>query len=198
MKNGYGYTIFFVLVVSAFFTAFLAAVNAYYLPKIEKNKELFVKKAILELFELPTEGTDEQIEQLYANRVKEKKLNGMDINAKVDEAGEAVAYALPFKGPGLWGSISGYVAYDTSFSEIEGVIFTEHQETPGLGARIDEKRFRDQFKDIAIGPTQKLAYKKDGVGELDAITGATITSRAVLELVQDTSEIAYKSKEVTP
>lgn len=61
--------------------------------------------------------------------------------------------------------------------KITGLYILKHAETPGLGAKIEEKWFTDQFKDKSLAKT-KISVKKDG-GDIDQITGATITPRAV-------------------
>lgn len=58
----------------------------------------------------------------------------------------------------------------------------EQQETPGLGTKVAASPFRDQFEGRSIEKT-RWAVKKDG-GDLDAITGATISSRAVADAVR--------------
>lgn len=57
---------------------------------------------------------------------------------------------------------------------ITGVSVIDHAETSGLGAKITETSFTDQF----IGQTEGMAVTKDG-GTIDAITAATISSRAM-------------------
>ena len=56
-------------------------------------------------------------------------------------------------------------------------------ETPGLGSKTKEPKFRDQFRDKKAADTRWAAVTKDG-GEIQAITGATISSRAVTEAVK--------------
>lgn len=70
---------------------------------------------------------------------------------------------------------------DGSISNIEVL---EHKETPGLGTKIATPRFKDQFKGLKIAdiPGEKLKVKKDG-GTVDAITAATISSRAFCDAV---------------
>lgn len=70
---------------------------------------------------------------------------------------------------------------DGSISNIEVL---EHKETPGLGNKIALPAFKDQFKGLKIAdiPAQKLKVKKDG-GSVDAITAATISSRAFCDAV---------------
>ena len=65
----------------------------------------------------------------------------------------------------------------------------EHKETPGLGTKMAEPKFKDQFRNIDPGQFN-LQVKKDG-GDVDAITAATISSRAFCEAVQ----LAYESFE---
>ena len=65
---------------------------------------------------------------------------------------------------------------------IVSITVLEHKETPGLGTKMTEAKFRDQFKDK--NPLDfKLRVKKDG-GPVDAITAATISSRAYCDAVQ--------------
>jgi electron transport complex protein RnfG len=67
---------------------------------------------------------------------------------------------------------------------ISGVKILEHEETPGLGAKIEEPSFRGQFKgkslENSVLVNGNLAVKKDG-GDLDALTGATISPRGVAQ-----------------
>jgi electron transport complex protein RnfG len=65
---------------------------------------------------------------------------------------------------------------------VYNITVLQHQETPGLGSKMDEPTFKDQFKNI--NPTKIiLKVKKDG-GQIDAITAATISSRAFCDAVQ--------------
>ena len=68
---------------------------------------------------------------------------------------------------------------------IDGAIknfkITQHQETPGLGSKADEPKFKQQFD--GFNPSKhKFKVRQDG-GEIDAITAATITSRAVIDAI---------------
>ena len=98
-----------------------------------------------------------------------------------------MGYAFPIGGPGFWGPVYGMVAVDPKAIKILGVAFYKHSETPGLGARITENWFTKQFQGLPLHPIEgdkKIFYLKPaGTGgareELDAVTGATGTSRAV-------------------
>lgn len=79
---------------------------------------------------------------------------------------------------------------DGSISNIEVL---EHKETPGLGTKMAVPAFKDQFKGVKIDdlPGGKLKVKKDG-GSVDAITAATISSRAFCDAVNRANEINKK------
>ncbi|RMG84930.1 MAG: FMN-binding protein, partial [Candidatus Dadabacteria bacterium] len=90
-------------------------------------------------------------------------------------------YAFPFEGPGFWGPISGVVAVDPAGERILGISFVRHQETPGLGGRISEGWFRDQFRgkplEVRDGRVLEFVFRPPtGEREVEAITGATQTS----------------------
>lgn len=106
----------------------------------------------------------------------------------------SIKYIIPVYGAGLWGPIWGYVAINDDGNTIYGANFSHSSETPGLGARITEASFQKQYE-------QKLLYKEgelknvtvvkkgqtstDGSDYVDAISGATITSRGVATMMHD-------------
>lgn len=94
--------------------------------------------------------------------------------------GEAAGIAVEsFSDNGFSGHITILVGFDTE-GTLTGYRVLEHAETPGLGARMGEW-FHTPGHDIR-GSRGELAVRADG-GDVDAITGATITSRAFLEAV---------------
>lgn len=112
---------------------------------------------------------------------------------------DTTLYVLPTVGKGLWGPIWGFVAVGEDMETIVGASFDHKTETPGLGAEINQTSFEKQF----IG--SKIAYNfnvvKDGSGKtdyqkVDGITGGTITSKGVEEMMNRTMAVytAYFSK----
>ncbi|HHY45668.1 MAG TPA: FMN-binding protein, partial [Firmicutes bacterium] len=83
--------------------------------------------------------------------------------------------AVKVSSPGYGGPIDAIVGISTD-GKVTGVTIIGQQETPGLGSNVSGKRFREGFlgKDVS----RPIKLKKDG-GDIDAITGATISSRAV-------------------
>ena len=87
--------------------------------------------------------------------------------------GEQTGYVAETTFSGAQGMITMVVGLDSDYN-CTGVYITKHSETSGLGTNAAKPAFKDQF----LGTTGDLAVNKDG-GTIDALTGATITSRAV-------------------
>ena len=102
---------------------------------------------------------------------------------------KVLAYAFPLHGVGFWAMISGWLAVTPDGGKTVGVVFTDHQETPGLGGRITESEFREQFRGRLVTPPpageKSIDVSRSGKGDrhVDAITGATGTSNAVEKFI---------------
>ena len=197
MKNGYVYTIGFMLVLTIILSTGLAMTNSYFTPKIQENFELAEKKAILDAFGLDVSGTTDDIADRFSESVQESSSGDLRIFQKLDDAGNVDGLAVPFNGAGLWGAIQGYLAVSADRQTILGLVFTAQNETPGLGGRIDEAVFRDQFRGLVIVEGQDLAYGSTA-GGLDAISGATSSSNAVLRIVNNLIDQTLPELEVAP
>ena len=96
--------------------------------------------------------------------------------------GERVGTAIKtYSDAGFSERIRIMVGFDTDNKIIDTWV-VEQKETPGLGTKMKEAKFRDQFKDKDPA-SFKIKVKKDG-GEVDAITAATISSRAFCEALE--------------
>lgn len=101
-------------------------------------------------------------------------------------------FVIPVVGKGLWGPIWGNICVAEDMKTIVGASFDHKTETPGLGAEIKQQFFINRWIDEEIsdasGDFQKFEVVKDnsgtGVnGKVDGITGGTITSKGVEEMV---------------
>lgn len=101
------------------------------------------------------------------------------------ENGEKIGVCIKTSAVGYGGDITVIVGIKDG--KVEGVSITDMDETPGLGARASEESYISQYK----GKSGKLAVSKDG-GKIEAISGATITSRAVTDAVNKALEAAEK------
>ena len=97
---------------------------------------------------------------------------------------------LPIHGYGLWSTLYGFIALEDNLNDIFGLQFYQHAETPGLGAEVDNPKWKAQWKGkklnnengelmIQVAKTQK--YKEH---HIDALAGATLTSNGVDNLVK--------------
>lgn len=98
---------------------------------------------------------------------------------------------LPIRGQGLWGLMQGFLALEGDGNTIAGLSFYDHSETPGLGGEVDNPRWKAQWdgkKVYADSPMQpEIRLVKGGADseyEADALSGATLTSRGVTNLLQ--------------
>lgn len=103
-------------------------------------------------------------------------------------------YIIPVYGSGLWGPIWGYVAVDADGSTIYGAYFAHQGETPGLGAEIEKPYFQDQFENkhlfkdnqfLPVAVVKKGQKPQNGEDYVDGISGGTITSRGVSNMLND-------------
>ena len=100
-----------------------------------------------------------------------------------------IGSAVKVKGMGFGGDIDLMIGIGPT-GEILGVEILGHKETPGLGAKITLSNFKDQFKGMSLANT-KWFVKKDG-GDIDQITGATNSPRAVTKAIKETLQIYKK------
>ena len=187
MKNSFMYPIIFMTAVTAVFIAVLAGLNFVTADTISYNQESELQQKVLNIFDiLPEGGTEKDIERVFNENVIEKQWGELEGYA-LTQGGQERAYAVPINGPGLWGSIIGYVGLNKNYTEIIGIEFVVQSETPGLGGRISEDPYKEQFRGIDIsGKTDSFIISSpEPNSNVDAIAGATQTSTAVVKLINE-------------
>ena len=145
-----------------------------------------VAKNAKDLRKLKEDGKTAEAENLK----KQMKLPVFEFNKDGQKA-----LVIPVRGTGLWDAIWGYVAVEDDCNTIYGVSFDHAGETPGLGAEITTPGFQEQFKGkklFANGDFHGLTVYNHGTGAandkefgIDGISGGTITSRCVGEMIFD-------------
>lgn len=118
----------------------------------------------------------------------------------LDKDGETINI-VPLRGVGLWGPVWGNIALKSDFNTIVGVTFGHKSETPGLGAEIETPVFEDQFPGKKLfsedGEFVSIGVIKGGVENfpanvqrhnVDAISGGTITSNGVNDMLKNVLE----------
>ncbi|MDA3951781.1 MAG: FMN-binding protein [Spirochaeta sp.] len=119
-------------------------------------------------------------------------LERIDLSAASDETeylyrfqgSDGVRFARQFSGPGIWGDIVAVLSVNANATRIIGVEILDQNETPGLGGRVTNRSFLDQFNGELLAPDGiYVAVRGPGDtdpdnGKIDGITGATGTTRA--------------------
>ena len=179
----------------------IAMVSGIYLATrdlVSRNESLYLKRAVLFAAGLAVPEGPAEVEQAYTDAVRERTDENGDprFYEVVGAGGNVEGYVIPRTGPGLWGEIEAVVGLERDLRVLTGVDFTKQNETPGLGARISEDWFRAQFRG-KTGPFSLVPEGTPGEGdqEFDAITGATITSTAVMNILNSALEEAADTVE---
>jgi Na+-translocating ferredoxin:NAD+ oxidoreductase subunit G len=178
------------LVVIAVFSAvsggLLAAVQSGTRDRIEYQQLKFVKGPTIQQI-LEGSSNDPLVDRFKLPDGKEERSFFVGVFD-----GKANIVALEAFGKGFGGDIGVIVAVNVKNDEIVGIGVTTHSETPGVGSRAKtDPSLSDQFKGLPIKEPFKV--KADG-GQIDAISGATVSSRGVCGAVVDSAEIYMRLK----
>ena len=161
-----------VTVVVFIAVALLGLTDTVVRDKIEWQKEQKIQRMLYEIFPSMTEHTlENDVYMIYS-----------------DEA--EIGFAFLAMGKGYGGNIDILVGLENE-TTVKGITIVSHLESPGLGARITESVFTDQFTGLNI---DDVVLKRDG-GQIDAITGASISSESVVDAIRATVIEKLKSLE---
>lgn len=148
------------LIISAVTALLLAGVNALTAPRIAENNELEKKNAIAAIF---PSSDDCQLTDISAD--------GVELVYLVLKDGDLLGYAASVSTMGFGGEIELMVGV-TAEGTVKGIKVVSHSETPGLGSRVDDEGYLSQY--AGLGGNLSIG------SDVDAITGSTISSKAVL------------------
>ena len=189
--NSNTYTLIYSSVMVIVVAFLLAFVDQALKPMQDANVALDLKKQIL--YSLNLRDLDNaQAERTYNEVVKrEEQVDGNTLY--VCEVDGKPKYVLPLKGMGLWGGISGFIAVNDDRQTVYGAYFNHESETAGLGAEIkDNRAWQEKFRgkhlfkkgsaDVALAVKKKV---DDPDTQVDAVTGATLTSNGVSDMLRE-------------
>jgi electron transport complex protein RnfG len=165
----------------------LATVREMTKEKIEVQQLTFVKGPALD--QILAGCTNKPLDDRFKLKDGDKEVDFFV--AEFDGKRNTVAFET--FGKGFGGDIGVMVAVNVENDEIVGISVTTHSETPGVGSRAQsDPSFAAQFKGMSIDEPFKV--KSDG-GEIDALSGATVTSRGVCAAVTASSELYKRLKD---
>lgn len=199
MKKSLAYPIVYMTVITAIFIAVLATFNYVTADTIAFNKESELRHKVLYIFDiLPANENSQEIEKIFNERVIVKQIGTKEIYVLMEGSSE-IAYAIPISGSGLWGSITGFVGLNQDLTKIIGIEFVSQSETPGLGGRISETFYKEQYRNIDISGAENnnfIISTPQAGSNVDAIAGATQTSSAVVKLINEDLQEFFHEMEV--
>lgn len=161
-------------------------------PRIRANKARALREAVFEV--LPgtrkiqkLAWTDGSFEPVSASPSSGGSPSA--IFAGYDARNHLVGYAIPGEGAGFQDTIRVIYGYDPERRRIVGFQVLQSRETPGLGDKIyKDPDFQENFRDLAVEPEIVPAETRTADNEVDTITGATISSVAVVEILNQSNE----------
>lgn len=152
----------------------LSLVNNWASPQIAMNQKAETERAIF---------------LVHKNGKNYDKLNANDLDVyKVyDEMNNSVGYSLVYSGNGFQGKIKLMIGLEEDLNKITSIEILEQSETPGLGTKILEPDYKDQYNGLTPVPDIKLVkgIPPENPNEVQSITGATISSRSVVNIVNE-------------
>ena len=158
---------------------------------IKENKARELQNAVFKVLPGVTKMQKLHYEDNKLIVVKTDTVDDEMIFAGYDQQGKFIGYAIQGAGPGFQDTIKLLFGFQLSESKIIGMEILDSRETPGLGDKIfKDMAFVNEFKNLLIETEIKSVKKgkKSQNNEVDSITGATISSKAVVRIIN----IAYK------
>lgn len=222
------YVAAFAAIVPAILTAAIMTLHVATADRVRRNEQLLRKKALLELFAADlgvadaSALSDDAVADLVDRRIDTSRTlrdpqTGLelplatayrtDIRADATPAkSDVLGHAIPFSGNGFWGPIEGLLGLSPDLERATGLVLLRQTETPGLGGRIEERSFREQFmklrvsrpagggKFIYIGGAAAAGPSDPRFGRtVQAITGATQTCLALERLLNESLERFHRA-----
>jgi electron transport complex protein RnfG len=174
------------LIVASFFFGLLIAVTSAGLsPKIRQNE--INKRNHLVSALLPEAKDFIPLDEPIEIQSSHGKKENIEVYKAVSETGECVGWSFEAVGSGFADKIKLVIALDKNIEKIAGFDVLSSNETPGFGDQIKNDYYRNQFKGAPAGQLKLVTVGEPGKidSEIVAISGATISSEAVVEIVSN-------------
>lgn len=177
--------IVFVLVLGALLTSALVSVDAFTKPFIEANMAKKLQTSVLSAAGI--EYDEDTLNEVYSENIKEIAYQNEEGLFYVTGEGEVI---FEFTGSGLQDQVSGAICMNADLETIKGIKIVKQNETPGLGGRIKDAEFLNQFKGKKFFPEIKIQSpgKASGDNEVDGISGATLSCNALEAMLNSESK----------
>jgi len=186
-------TLVFAAILGVVCSTLLVATSLFTGPYQRANQKADQIRNYLQALEapLPENAGAAELIAIFEQTVARTEKGGLELyEYRPEGATRPQAVAVAFAGPGVWGPIEGVLALEPDMLTIRGVRFYRQEETPGLGGEIASAAFLDRFKakkieaeDGTAGFRVRKPGSADGQNGVDGITGATMTSDRVEQML---------------
>lgn len=190
-KESFFYVVLFTFAAAFVFVFVINLADKATAEQVARNQQLVSAQAFLNAAGktgVEDEEALNEFESLFG------RIDGEEI-AAAEVDGRKLLVKL-FHGDGLWGTVTGVIAVDANLSRIAGLDIISHSETPGLGGRIEEDWFKQQFRNEKIGTNGITVRKGEGGSDkdpdnsrVDGVTGASLTSASMEKIINDEIEV---------
>jgi electron transport complex protein RnfG len=152
--------------------AMLSQLSSWAEPKIEAHRKAETEKAIF-------------IVQPNGKKYDKMENDTIELYKVFDEKNNFIGYAFPYTGNGFQGKIRLMLGITGDLKHLTGIKILEQVETPGLGTKVTEDPFVDQFTGLNTQPyiSWVKGIEPDKSNEVQAVTGATISSKSVINIL---------------
>ena len=190
----------FMALLSAVLITCVAALSLATAERVERNANLFLQQAVMEVAGQTVPADPAAVAAWYAGAVTEDPAAPGRFLVRDAPGGAVRTVVYRRQARGLWGLITAVVGVNPATGAFRQLRILDQNETPGLGARITEPWFLAQ-SDGRRGPFRLVpeGTRSTRTDELDAITGATVTSAAIRDMLNSVvRDLPRPSEEPAP
>lgn len=198
-KNSPAYVVGFMVLLCAISGIAVSFVQLAAKPTLDANARLVRNRTIARVFGITVaEKTAAAYDAALAQQLQGSTIKGGAVSREIfTRKTPPHDVGFIFGGMGFWDYLTGIVVLSEDLSTIRAIDFIDQKETPGLGARIEEQQFKDQFAGFPLqwdNPVEeRITFGKTiATRRIDAITGATQTSIALAKILNSELD-AFKS-----
>ena len=187
------FPVVFMLAITLVFISITTVIYTYTKDQIALNERLRLKQAVLYSAGVPLPDNPVEIERIYDERVNEVKDDTGLVKyfaVKSPDSQYVQSYVVLRTGAGLWGEITAAVGFNKELTNFTGLEVLAQNETPGLGGRIGEAWFKEQFQGKRPPLTTVPEGDPTGDDQFQAITGASYSTAAIKDIMNKSQEYA--------
>ena len=214
-----------IILIAAIPCAILLALYFVTAPRIAEYHEIKLKKSVLDIFSIPYRTEEKQFFGLKLKKVDKNDVRNVfdnsitvetitnQYNEQTEEGEKEKELFMYYKDEELQGigfiatrlgygfnkaaDISLFICVGSDLETVKGIEVLDHAETPGLGGRMTEEKFKKQFVGKKLKPRLSIVRGRNTTGsnEVHAITGASYTSKGIEDIINEAMQAFWQEME---